>query len=632
MAATPRMKLKAPLDVWSTKERLSLASSVLRSGDQNWVSVSRSIKPLADESRPADWFSTKNCALQYSDLLEKAETPKRKRGDRGEIETPTVQIVRKLTIERIEELKRLVQQEQQQYKKLKREVEMVRSGHCDDQLQELWDKIQREKKEKEEAALAASRKAEEDAESRTQAQAAVRPPLVMRRTPSNKNLRLAIGPQGDTPVGTPEGGSTTENEEENSKGSEDIQFPTNQTQPPITTPPAILTSLLQQKRAAQDISQIKKEMPDAPSQTPPLPPPEVSQPAPVPVKPTEPVPSSPSIGAPTLSKLLGTPPPKPAHVITPADIKPLITKEEPPPPAPVVLKKEVEKQEQSAESAPETDITVDDVDISQPPSPASSVSSKVSESGKSTKKKPRSRPSSRGSRRSTRTRLTRRSAADTKDDAGSRHNGSEIESSDAETIQESDDTGPATTKHSTVGESIPNSPASMSQCSDTEDEKAYKAWKKSIMLVWRAAATHKYANVFLHPVTDDIAPGYHSVVLRPKDLSTIKKNVEIGHTRTTAEFQRDMMLMFTNAIMYNSSDHDVYQMAKEMYDDVMQTIEQFVSTQIMVQSTGPENKYLRGTRRPDGTSDKEDDIKRRRSTEQEQHGGKTKKRKTRADD
>lgn len=27
--------------------------------------------------------------------------------------------------------------------------------------------------------------------------------------------------------------------------------------------------------------------------------------------------------------------------------------------------------------------------------------------------------------------------------------------------------------------------------SDTEDEKAYKNWKKSIMLVWRSAANHK---------------------------------------------------------------------------------------------------------------------------------------------
>ena len=27
--------------------------------------------------------------------------------------------------------------------------------------------------------------------------------------------------------------------------------------------------------------------------------------------------------------------------------------------------------------------------------------------------------------------------------------------------------------------------------------------------------------------------------------------------RTTSEFQRDMMLMFQNALMYNSADHDV---------------------------------------------------------------------------
>ena len=60
---------------------------------------------------------------------------------------------------------------------------------------------------------------------------------------------------------------------------------------------------------------------------------------------------------------------------------------------------------------------------------------------------------------------------------------------------------------------------------------------------------------------------------RPMDMMSIKKNIENGSIRTTAEFQRDMMLMFTNAIMYNSSNHDVYSMAKEMYDDVMVHIE-----------------------------------------------------------
>ena len=57
------------------------------------------------------------------------------------------------------------------------------------------------------------------------------------------------------------------------------------------------------------------------------------------------------------------------------------------------------------------------------------------------------------------------------------------------------------------------------------------------------------------------------------DLQTIKKNIENGVIRLTSEFQRDMMLMFTNAIMYNNSDHNVYHMAVEMYNDVMLHIE-----------------------------------------------------------
>jgi len=34
-----------------------------------------------------------------------------------------------------------------------------------------------------------------------------------------------------------------------------------------------------------------------------------------------------------------------------------------------------------------------------------------------------------------------------------------------------------------------------------------------------------------------------------------------------------MMLMFTNAIMYNNANHDVYRMAIEMYNDVLEHIE-----------------------------------------------------------
>ena len=57
------------------------------------------------------------------------------------------------------------------------------------------------------------------------------------------------------------------------------------------------------------------------------------------------------------------------------------------------------------------------------------------------------------------------------------------------------------------------------------------------------------------------------------DLTSIKKNVEAGAIRTTDHFQRDMMLMFTNALMYNNSDQDIHHMATEMYNDIMANIE-----------------------------------------------------------
>lgn len=98
----------------------------------------------------------------------------------------------------------------------------------------------------------------------------------------------------------------------------------------------------------------------------------------------------------------------------------------------------------------------------------------------------------------------------------------------------------------------------------------YRAWKKAVMLVFNRLVTHKYASVFLRPITEDQAPGYHSVIFRPMDLSTIKKNIDNGTIRSTMHFQRDVMLMFQNAIMYNKQDTFVYKMAVSMQEECLQ--------------------------------------------------------------
>ncbi|KAK8736783.1 hypothetical protein OTU49_004644, partial [Cherax quadricarinatus] len=148
-----RLKLKQyQVDTWTTREQLCLASAVMRSGDQNWVAVRRNIKMLTNEtSRPPDWYSTKNCALQYAKLLERVDTPKRKRerGD-GVNETPGEIVTKMLSKQRIEELRALETEERATYNHLRREIQQLDAGLLDQQLDTLWEQLVKEHAEEEE--------------------------------------------------------------------------------------------------------------------------------------------------------------------------------------------------------------------------------------------------------------------------------------------------------------------------------------------------------------------------------------------------------------------------------------------------------------------------------------------------
>ena len=107
---------------------------------------------------------------------------------------------------------------------------------------------------------------------------------------------------------------------------------------------------------------------------------------------------------------------------------------------------------------------------------------------------------------------------------------------------------------------------------------SFRAWKKNILLLWKTAAQNKYAHIFMHPVTDDLAPGYSATVRRPIDLTTIKRKIDTNEIRTTAQFHRDMLLMFHNALMYNNVSHSVYAYTVSMMTDVMEIIKAFYSS------------------------------------------------------
>uniref|UniRef100_A0A8D2G3C8 Bromodomain-containing protein 8 n=1 Tax=Theropithecus gelada TaxID=9565 RepID=A0A8D2G3C8_THEGE len=828
-----------PTEPWSIREKLCLASSVMRSGDQNWVSVSRAIKPFAEPGRPPDWFSQKHCASQYSELLETTETPKRKRGEKGEVvETVEDVIVRKLTAERVEELKKVIKETQERYRRLKRDAELIQAGHMDSRLDELCNDIAMKKKLEEEEAEV-KRKATDAA---YQARQAVktpprRLPTVMVRSPID-----SASPGGDYPLGdltptTMEEATSGVNESEmavasghlNSTGvllevggvlpmihgGEIQQTPNTVAASPAASGAPTLSRLLEAgpTQFTTPLASFTTVASEPPVKLVPPPVESVSQ-ATIVMMPALPAPSS----APAVSTTESVAPvsqpdncvPMEAvgdpHTVTVSmdsseismiinsikeecfrsgvaeapvgskapsidgkeeldlaekmDIAVSYTGEEldfetvgdiiaiiedkvddhpevldvaaveaalsfceenddpqslpgpwehpiqqerdkpVPLPAPEMTVKQerldfeetenkgihelVDIRDPSAEikvepAEPESVISGAEIVAGvvpatsmEPPElrsqdldeePGSTATGEIVEAdvaiGKGdetplTNVKTEASPESMLSPSHGSNPIEDPLEAETqhkfemsdslKEESGTIF-GSQIKDAPGEDeeedgvseaasleepkeedqgegylsemdneppVSESDDgfsIHNATLQSHTLADSIPSSPASsqFSVCSeDQEAIQAQKIWKKAIMLVWRAAANHRYANVFLQPVTDDIAPGYHSIVQRPMDLSTIKKNIENGLIRSTAEFQRDIMLMFQNAVMYNSSDHDVYHMAVEMQRDVLEQIQQFLATQLIMQTSesGISAKSLRGrdsTRKQDAS-------------------------------
>lgn len=57
------------------------------------------------------------------------------------------------------------------------------------------------------------------------------------------------------------------------------------------------------------------------------------------------------------------------------------------------------------------------------------------------------------------------------------------------------------------------------------------------------------------------------------DLSSIKRRLSKGHIQSVMQFQCDLMLMFQNAVMYNSSDHRVFHVAVEMQREVLEQLQ-----------------------------------------------------------
>ena len=538
LAVQQRLKLKqTPIDTWTLSEQLGLASAVLRSGDQNWVSVSRAMKSEPPGRRPSDWFSQKNCALQYNLLLDGVDTPRRKRGDpkMEDDESPGQCIVRRLRAERIKEITEEIQRQTNEIKMLEEEVKLLEPGS--DISEAKMDEIE-------------AKMAEEDRQEAEEKEKQIR--LMKEREEKKLAIATALKTMNKMPLKgavakKAAASAVASNTAEAVKADEDVEAtPTSEVK--VTSP--LLSSLL----TSPVTSPIKEQ------------------------------------------------PQQPLEVISVGE-----TKDE-------VKKEDEQPQEVKVATAATTDTTVvkdeddvteeevnvdnDDEDEARPTratraaaaakevTAASEVVKQEDVTSMSTPKSTTNRSSNRRSKKISERedepvidnrRLSRIRDSEggglSSSSRGRRGSGTSRSSSPTGSVaadnpdseSEPNTTGgsnqrrlrrksgklsiPTTSQVTTVDSEFESVPASPASVSDTDPAPVDNSWKKPAL-----AAVGEIVGLGIEALEN---PDYPEFVLKPVDLSSIKKGVESGSIKTLAEFQRDVNLLLLNLIMINNAESEV---------------------------------------------------------------------------
>jgi Bromodomain len=102
----------------------------------------------------------------------------------------------------------------------------------------------------------------------------------------------------------------------------------------------------------------------------------------------------------------------------------------------------------------------------------------------------------------------------------------------------------------------------------------YKEWKRLMLSGLKDLIHQRHAIIFTQPVTEEEAPNYYSIILKPTCLQKIKQQVRDDQLRTTDAVYHVLLVLFYNAIVYNGPDTVVYEMAVEMRQQMQRMIYQ----------------------------------------------------------
>lgn len=115
---------------------------------------------------------------------------------------------------------------------------------------------------------------------------------------------------------------------------------------------------------------------------------------------------------------------------------------------------------------------------------------------------------------------------------------------------------------------------STSKTMSVAERKAYiasdrhKDWKRLALSSLKELINHRNGPIFISPVREDDAPSYYTIVKYPLCLQGIKQKIRDDIILSIEDLHKDLLILFTNALVYNGKGSIVYDMAWEMIDVV----------------------------------------------------------------
>ncbi|KAF9960405.1 Bromodomain-containing protein 8 [Mortierella alpina] len=568
--------IKSDSEPWSLLENLILAQAINKCGDTNWVAIARTMKGHPQIHRSSNFFSQKSCAIQYTQLLENLEAETRSKQVRSnDADIPSVvRLANQLYNQRIQELRLLIQKDEQRFRTLVAELDDIRQGKWDSQLEEELKKNPPESKSEtavngiQSELTEAGRHTPRDGNSVASTDAAPFPSSPPPSTPPES--RSDIRKNGIFPGAS---------EDQPANEVQDVEME-DATVSNTRTPAAVHMA-----------SGAPKEEPDV----------EMEEPS----RHGSPSVTTSQIATPAKDDTMEAEEAAKEEVIT-SITSPQTSASDLSPPDALEAEEDITPEEELMPSTVNTDRSVEaGRDDDEEEADEEDDVMKEEEEEEDQKKAPRSR----GSRAQASSKANDSQREEDEEDA-------DDADQDEDTAQEGHSSGddddtvstpranrrpkkikttvPAKRKRrggrgSAAGEMEEGYNSSDSETTDSahtnmsdqlmRTQMDDKKWKKILMMIWTDIANHRFGAVFMQPIKEQDAPGYYVMIKRPMDLKSIKERIRDGQITNADEFHRDVLLMFLNALMYNGEETEVYQMALAMMQEVEFIIKNFKSSQ-----------------------------------------------------